>query len=339
MQVLKIQPQTFKSSYIKLIALLWSLVFSVILSINLEIYIDGRETGRAAYIVSLVFFVLFGVVYLITAIIYIIVRNVKRDCKCLKVVWLVDTAYFIGGIMYYWARNFPPVASSFQLQCDTTCWDSIYLAQPFLLGMVVVFYRFIPFFISKYYQSNLAKEHQTTEAKLQLVPEWILAAESLTLLVDFDALFNIIILSYPNGTDCAVYQAGFWMLWASFVLTYMFILYYTMNIQYCGNCSVNTSCVASNFSTIVPLAGFGLYLLTSDGAIFWCNGANISIAWLVIKVLVLIVVITVIVVLLVYRCLSKTRQEKLLSRALYQYVQLPPPYDEQTEPPRNINTY
>ena len=60
-------------------------------------------------------------------------------------------------------------------------------------------YRFIPFFISKYYQSNLAKEHQTTEAKLQLVPEWILAAESLTLLVEFEGVYSVMINSFGNN--------------------------------------------------------------------------------------------------------------------------------------------
>ena len=138
-----------------------------------------------------------------------------------------------------------------------------------------MFYRFVPFVISKYYQSNLVKEHQTTEAKLQLVPEWILAAESLTLLVEFDALFTI--MTYPFVTNCVAYQVGFWVVWASFVLTYMFILYYTMNIQHRGNCSVNNSCVASNFSAIVPLAGFGLYLVTYKINIFRCTGANLSI--------------------------------------------------------------
>ena len=335
MQVLKIQPQTFKSSYIKLIALLWSLVFSAIFSINFEIGIHVRETLRQEFIAILVFFVFFGVVYLITAIVYIVIRNVKRDFECFKVIWLVDIAYFIGGLTYYVGRNLPQVAVTHD-QCETTCQESIILAQPILLGLVVVFYRFIPFFISKYYQSNLAKEHQTTEAKLQLVPEWILAAESLTLLVEFDALFTI--MTYPYVQECAIYQVGFWVLWGLFVLTYMFILYYTMNIQNCGNCSVNISCVASNISTIVPLAGFGLYLVTNNGVIYMCTGANGPIAWLVIKILVLIVVITVIVLLMVYRCMSKTQQEKLLPRTL-QYVQLPPNYDEQNEPPRNINTY
>ena len=334
MQVLKIQPQTFKSSYIKLIALLWSLVFSAIFSINFEIGIHVRETLKQEFIAILVFFVFFGVVFFITAIVYIVFRNMTRVCEYFRVSWLVDIAYLIGGLTYYVGRNLPQVALTHD-QCERTCQESILLAQPILLGMVVVIYRFIPFFISKYYQSNLAKEHQTTEAKLQLVPEWILAAESLTLLVEFDALFTI--MTY-YVTDCAIYQVGFWVLWGLFVLTYMFILYYTMNIQYCGNCNANASCVASNFGTIVPLAGFGLYLVTNNVPIFQCTGANAPIAWLVIKILVLIVVITVIVLLMVYRCMSKTQQEKLLPRTL-QYVQLPPNYDEQNEPPRNINTY
>ena len=181
-------------------------------------------------------FVLFGLAYLITSIIYIVIRNVWKNCKCLKVVWLVDIAYFIGGISYYVGRNVP-----------------IPVVQPILLGMVVLIYRFIPFFISKYYQSNLAKEHQTTEAKLQLVPEWILAAESLTLLVDFDALYIVIFRSFIQSSRSVCTPSvvtGAWVLWALFVLLYTIVVYYTMNIQYYRNCNFNISCVASNIGLL-----------------------------------------------------------------------------------------
>ena len=134
---------------------------------------------------------------------------------------LVDAAYIFIGLLYYVGRML-----------------LIPIAQPILLGMVVVFYRFIPFFISKYYQSNLAKEHQTTEAKLQLVPGWILAAESLTLLVEFDALFTVLFIAQGIPL-CSGAVIGAWVIEGLFVIIYKLILYYTLNIQYCGNCDVN----------------------------------------------------------------------------------------------------
>ena len=283
MQVLKIQPQTFKSSYLKLIILQCSLVFSLL------IHIISHATTLQGPGVGISLFVIYGIIgaaYLIIGIVYILIRNVKRDCKCLKAVWLVDIAYFIAGIFYYLGTNlFIPVAT------------------PMLLGMVVVFYRFIPFFISKYYQSSLAKEHQTTEAKLQLVPEWVHAAESLTLLVEFDALYGLIVFSFPGCTVGGL--AGSFVLWALFVLTYMLILFYTMNIQY-SKCNVNISCAASNLGAIVLIVAFGMHILASNFLPLGCFGPNVRIGWIVMNVLVLIVVITVIVLLLVYCCLSKT---------------------------------
>ena len=256
---------------------------------------------------------------MITAIIYILIRNVRKDLDCFSVTWFVDIAYFIGGILYYVGRNFIFLASI----CGSgSCLQSQRVVQTILLGTVVVLYRFIPFFISKYYQSNLAKVRQTTEVKLQLVPEWILAAESLTLLVEFNALYTVMINSLFPVPTCIVSSQviGAWVLWSFFVLMYIFILYYTMNIQYCGNCNVNKSCVASNVSAIFVLAAFGLYLLASNTIMLSCSGADELIAWIVMRILVLIVVITAIVLLLVYRCLSKTRQEKLLPHALYQHL-------------------
>ena len=281
-------------------------------------------------------FSIFGVVYLITAIAYILIRNVRKDCRCLKVIWIVDIAYFIGGILYYAGRNVRILVETLpNYFCSPTvtssCQQSLKITQSFLLGTVVVFYWFIPFFISKYYQSNLAKEHQITEAKLQLVPEWILAAESLTLLVEFDALYTVMMNSFSTVTtttslfSCESGSQGIaaWVLWALFVLMYVFILYYTINIQYCGNCNVNRSCVTSNLGAIVPLAAFGMYLLTNNFVPLTCFPIpllDIIITWIVMKILVLIVVITAIVLLLVYHCLSKTRQKKLLPHALYQHL-------------------
>ena len=319
-QVLKIQPQTFKSSYIKLIALLWGLVYSPVYVIIAITRVSGSATLGAS--------IAFGVLYVITALAYILIRNVRKDCKCLKVVWLVDIAYFIGGILYYVGRNF-----------------QLPIAQSILLGMVVVLYRFIPFFISKYYQSNLAKEHQTTEAKLQLVPEWILAAESLTLLVDFDALYTVTINSFfSSDIPCHSWDAkiiGSWLLWAVFVLIYTIILYYTMNIQYHRNWNINKSCIISNHTAIILSAVFGIYLLGNSYTVVLidCSGPNTVIAFIVliaVNVLVLIVVITVIVLLMVYRCMSKTRQEKLLPHALYQHLHPEP--DEMELPLETVST-
>ena len=288
-------------------------------------------------------FIIFGVFYLIAAIVYILIRNVRKDCECLKEIWLVDIAYLIGGIFYYAGRNVINLHWMFYFcfSSQDGCYNSLLISQSFLLGTVVVLYRFIPFFISKYYQSNLVKEHQITEAKLQLVPEWILAAESLTLLVEFDALYTVMINSFSVATTttspfrCGVsvaHNISAWVLWALFILMYLFILYYMINIQYCGNCNVNRSCVTSNLSGIVSLGTFGMYLLANNLDPLLCRtGANILIAWIVMRVLVLIVVITAIVLLLVYRCLSKTRQEKLLPHALYQHLH--PESDEQNDLP------
>ena len=260
-------------------------------------------------------------------------------------IWLVDIAYLFGGILYYVGRNYP-ILARFLSPCDGSCQNSLQVIESILLGTSVLLYRFIPFFISKYYQSNLAKEHQITEAKLQLVPEWILAAESLTLLVEFDALYTVMISSFVPTLTFTIYRnfcasdariIGAWVLWALFVLMYISILYYTMYIQYCGNCNINCSCVASNLSAIVLLAAFGMYLLASNIYPLLCTRADVLIAWIVMKILVLIVVTTAIVLLLVYRCLSKTRQEKLLPRALYQHLH-PEPNQQNDLPLETVAT-
>ena len=226
--VVKIQPQTFKSSYIKLIVLLSSISYSL-----LFIIFYTTIPRDAVYIPSLIVFIIFGVVYLITAIAYILIRNVKNDPECSQVVWFVDIAYFFSGILYYVGRNFPFLARAFSDKipsCTSSCLQSLLVTQSILLGTSAVLYRFIPFFISKYYQSKLAKEHQTTEAKLQLLPEWIHAAESLTLLMEFDVWYTVLINSFSaNGPQfCLSFGAhaiGAWVLWAfSFSCTYSFYI-------------------------------------------------------------------------------------------------------------------
>ena len=300
LQALKIQPQTIKGSYIKLIALMFSLFFSVIRICTVGVVVPSTQV-RDTFISE---FAIHGVGYLTAVIAYILIRDVRKDCKCLKVVWLVDIAYLIAGLFYYVGINLPMTE-----------------AQPILLGMAVVLYRFIPFVISKYYQSNLAKEHQTTEAKLQLVPEWILAAESMTLFVEFDAWYTVIANSLHqnfnlNHLTSIVIES--FVLWALFVLIYMFILYYTVNIQYCGKCNVNTSCVVSNLGAIVLIVAFGVHLLAGNNLLIGYFGGYIGL--IIFKVYVLIVVFTVLVLLLKYRFMSKTQQDKLLPRALYQHL-------------------
>ena len=241
--------------------------------------------------------------------------------------------------MYYVGKNVPiilNVLNSNEKQCrnNNECLLPVKVTQYILLGIgPIMLYRFIPFFISKYYQSNLPKEHQTTEAKLQLVPEWILAAESLTLIVEFDALYTVIAnaLNIFNGDllhlcSSSAQVAGYWVLWASFVLMYMFILYYTIHIQYCGNYNVNCSCATSNFFAIILVGMFVMFFMSNEyNPLLFCYMKDTSrLLRNIMNVLVLIVVITVIVLLLVYRCLSKTRQEKLLPRALYQQISSEP---------------
>ena len=327
-QAIQIQPQTFKSSYIKLIVLLFS-------HFNLSVFPLAVPT-----IASLIIFAICGLIFLMTAIGYIVIHNVKKNCKCLKVIWFVDIAYFIAGIFYYVGRNFPILART-MFECDGSCQNYLRITQPILLGMVVVICRLIPFLISKYYQPNLVKERRTTEAKLQLVPEWILAAESLTLLVEFDAMYTLVINSFlPVATTTSLFNCesgsqdiAAFVVWAVFVLMYLFILYYTLNIQYCGNCNVNCSCITSNLGAIVLLAAFGMYLLANNFVPLICIQIPliiIVIAWGAMKVFVLIVFIAVIVLLLVYRCLPQARQEKLLPRALAQQLH-PEPSSEPDE--------
>ena len=309
-QVVNIQSQTLKRSYIKLIVLLCSLV-----QFLTAIPFGARNP-------SLVVFIL-GVVYLFIAIAYILIRNAKENVKCLKVIWLVDLVYMVAGLLYYVGINFPTP-----------------LLKAVLLGTGIIVYWFIFFFISKYYQS---KEHQTTEAKLQLVPEWILAAESVTLFVDFDAWYTVMINSFNltiNMTNSDSFCEsdgriiGAWVLWAFFILLYMFVLFYTLNNR-CSKCNVNCSCVISNIISVVLLAAFSIYLLINSSILDLCSGEHAVVTSIVLELPVLIVVITVIVLLLVYRCMSRTRQKKLLPRALYQHLHPEP--DEHDLPLETVN--
>ena len=235
-------------------------------------------------------------VYLITAIAYILIRNVQRDGKCLKVTWIVDIGYLFGGMFYYVGRNLLNLNA---LPIDL--FNGVRTTAFFLLGLVVVFYRVIPFMISKYYQFNLAKE-----AKLQLVPVGILAVESLTWLVEFDAWYAVV----GNNLQLASSGAAVWVLWPLFIFMYMGILYYLVNIRY-GKCNVNVSCVTLNIIVTVLGINFGLYLLSNTSfplfSYYDSDTINVPVAWIVMHVLNLMVVITAIA-LLMYRCLTKTQQ-------------------------------
>ena len=255
--MLKIQPQVFKSSCIKLITLLWSLVYSLIFTVFV-----GVIPKDSVYNASLGLIIGCGVVYLNIVIAYML-HNVRIDSNFLKVIWLSNIAYFVNGVLYKKIPFFIGLTSN-ENQCATrSCLVPIQIAQYILLGMVVVLYRFIPSFISKYYQSNLAKEHQTTEAKLQLVPEWILAAESVTLLVEHNALFTIIVNSIESIVEAptcslSAQLIGFWVSWASIILMYIFIICYAINS---GMHKINCT---SNFLAILLLGGFGSFLIGND---------------------------------------------------------------------------
>ena len=145
MQVIKIQPQTLKSSYIKLIVLLWSLVSSLIPA-SIRVF-QSLPSGDHAKTFLPIVFIIFGVVYLITAIVYILIRNVKKDCESIKVIWLVDIAYFIGEILYYAGRNFLGI-SYFDFSTRHT-----YISSACML------YRFIQFSISKNSVTYYKKMH------------------------------------------------------------------------------------------------------------------------------------------------------------------------------------
>ena len=84
---------------------------------------------------------------------------------------------------------------------------------------------------------------------------------------------------------------------------------------------------------MILCAAFGMYLLSNNTLPLTCsiNPINLLVSKIILKILVLIVAITVIALLLVYRCLSKTRQEKFLPRALYQHLH--PEQDVQNDLP------
>ena len=242
-------------------------------------------------------------VYLITAIAYILVRNLQSDGKYLKVTWIVDIAYLFGGMFYYVGRN---LLNLNQVPQDPFLYG-VRAAAFFLLGMVVVFYRLIPFFIFKHYPVNLAKEHKTIEV-------WILAAKSLTWLVEFDAWYAVVgnaVVGYAIvGSNLQAYSsAAVWVLWALFILMYMVILYYLVNKKFDNN----MSCVTSNIIVTVLGINFGLYLLSNTSFPlyrYYLHTIVVPIVWIVMKVLNLIVVIVTIALLMVYRCLPKTQRDE-----------------------------
>ena len=260
-------------------------------------------------------------------------RNIKKN-NCAKGTCLVDIVHLIGGLVYFVGDNYPTLIRDYgtELGCGTECLNSVVASEPVLLGVAVVFYRVIPFCINKYYQSRLAKK-QDTEVAVQLEPEWILGAESLTLLVEFDSWFTIVGAPPASGllgnTTCLSdgYTGATWVFWVFFLLMYMFIVHYVLHIQYDFKLlNINLSCLASNFGTFALWCSFGLYLLSDNPLPLGCTGTfkddfyGQNVARIVMLVFVMITVTTAAALLLVYRCLPRHKQVKLLPAALYQHL-------------------
>ena len=282
--------------------------------------LSSKEKAKA----SLAVFIIVGILYLIVSIIYTL-RNAKQNYS--KGTWIVDIVHLLGGLVYFVGDNYPPLVRSYgsELGCGQACMDMVTASEPVLLGMAVVFYRLLPFCIGKYFRAKLAKKKKTTEIPVQFEPEWILAAESLTLLVEFDSWFTVVgtapSFSTPvgNTTICPTnaYTAATWAFWVFYVLMYMFILHFVLHIQYDLSMNANVSCVTTNFGTIGLWGTLALYLLADNTLPLSCTGAlngreyEDSVTRVVMLVLVLIPVSLAIILLLVYRCLPKNRQEAL----------------------------
>ena len=328
-----LRPQTFKSSYIKLIVLLLDIIHTLISRFISVSSLPNAEKAKA----SLAIFIIIGIVYIVTATVYSF-RNIRKDCSRAST-WLVDLVHVLGGLVYYVGDNYPPMIREYgaELGCSgTQCLESVAASESVLLGMAVVFYRLIPFCISKYYKSRLAKHDKDTEIAVQLEPEWVLAAESLTLLMEFDTWFTVVGMApislspLSNSTQCLsdAYTGATWGFWVFFLAMYMFVTHFVLHIQYEMKylCKPSVSCVSSSISTIALWIALGLYLLSDNFLPLGCTGAlkdnsyGDSVARIVMLVIVLVVVSTATVLLLVYRCLPRDKQEKLLPAPLYQHL-------------------
>ena len=334
-----LRPQTFKSSYIKLIVLLLDIIHTLISRFISISTLPNSEKAKA----SLAIFIIIGIVYIVTASIYSF-RNIRKDCSRASA-WLVDLVHVLGGVVYYVGDNYPPMIREYgpELGCNgAQCFESVAASESVLLGMAVVFYRLIPFCIAKYYKSRLAKPDKNTEVEVQLEPEWVLAAESLTLLVEFDTWFTVVgmpPLSFAsNSTLCFSdpYTGAAWGFWVFFLAMYIFVTHFVLHVQYELKylCKLSVSCVSTSISTVALWMALGLYLLSDNFLPLGCTGAlkgnsyGDSVARIVMLIIVLIVVSAATVLLLVYRCLPRDTQEKLLPDPLYQHLHSSPDQDE-----------
>ena len=331
LQGVKLRSQTFKSSYIKLLVLLLDIFYMLI---SRSILISSASNGDKAK-ASLGILIIIGLVYLLIATAYTFRNIIKKD-NCAKGSCLVDIVHLIGGLVYFVGDNYPTLIRDYgtELGCGTECLNSVVASEPVLLGVAVVFYRVIPFCITKYYQSRLAKGKQDTEVAVQLEPEWVLGAESLTLLVEFDSWFTVVGMSpasrLSGNTTCLsdAYTGATWVFWVFFLLMYMFIVHYVLHIQYdfklIKNINLIMSCLALNFSNAALWCSFGFYLLADNALPLRCTGTfkddshGENVARIVMLVIVMITVGTAAALLAVYRCLPRHRQEKLLPAAFYQ---------------------
>ena len=322
--------ETFKSSYIKLLVLLLDILYTLISQSILISSASNEGKARA----SLAIFIIIGIVYLLIATAYTF-RNIFKKDNCAKGTCLIDIVHLIGGLVYFVGDNYPTLIRDYgtELGCGAECLNSVFASKSVLLGVAVVFYRVIPFCINKYYQSRLVKK-QDTEDTVQLEPEWVLGAESLTLLVEFDSWFTVVGTSPASALSGNMtclsdgYTGATWGFWVFFLLTYMLIVHYVLHIRYDFKqliMNINLSCLGLNCSNFPLWCSFGLYLLADNALPLGCTGIfkddshGENIARIVMLVFVMIIVGTAAVLLLVYRCLPRHRQQKLPA-AFYQHL-------------------
>ena len=325
LQGIKLRSETFKSGYIKLLVLLLDIIYMLV---SRSIFIcSGSNKDKA--IRSLAAFITIGVLYLLVATIYTF-RNIFKKDNCAKCTWacLVDIVHLIGGLVYFVGDNYPTLIRDYgiELECGAECMNSVVASEPVLLGVAVVFYRLIPFCITKYHQSRLAKK-QDAEVAVQLEPEWVLGAESLTLLVEFDSWFTVVGMSPASGlsenTTCPseAYTCGTWAFWVIFLLMYMLIVHYVLHVHdFKLIKNINFNCLALNFTNFFLWFSFGLYLLADNDLPLGCTGIfkddsyGENVARIVMLVLVTIIVSSAAGLLGVYHCVPR----QLLPAAFYQ---------------------
>lgn len=289
------------------------------------------QKGRLA----LAILVITGVIYLVISGIYT-VRNIKEDDR--KGTWIVDVVFLIGGLLYFVGDNYPTFVRQYGavFNCDrsTACFEMVEASEAILLGMAVVFYRLIPFCVNKYFNAKYAKDKEA-EVEVEVVPEWIMAAESLTLLVEFNTWFTVVGMSPSfsvavgnSSVRCpsTAYTTAIWVFWFFYVLMYVFILQYVVRIQYQLTCDINCSCIGTNIGIALLWVTVAFFLLADNFLPLGCTGylkgreTEDTVVKLVLLVFVFIMISLAIAAILVYRCLPVPLQEKLLPSVLLQYI-------------------